>query len=115
MDPADRGARALVLLKDPILAEALQATNDMVTRMFNSAETAEEAWSARLAGKAVGALQAHLLATIQFGKSEVEKMIRERDKLSDRKKRKESETDYLNAARKAREDFDDKMAVVANN
>jgi hypothetical protein len=86
--PQERGAAAVAISKSPILQDAIAATQDWVVKSFNAATTAEEAWEARLRGKATEEFVAYLLAVIAMGRSETEKLIRERDKMSERRKRK---------------------------
>ncbi len=110
----ERGIRAQVLLGDEILREALEATRDWAMSNFNAAKDRDSAWDARLRVMAVEEFAAYLLATIQFGRAEVDELVRARDKLSKRKQEREELSTYLENARKARAEFEADEKGVAS-
>ena len=112
-DAKERGQQALVLAQNPILQDALAATADWAMRSFAKASTPSEAWDARLRVMASEEFSAYLLAVIQFGRAEVDRLLKERDKMRAKKRERESLTEYLNNARVAREEFDRKTAELA--
>ena len=112
--PAQRGHEAIQIASSRVLQDAITATQDWAMSSFSAATTRDEAWDARLRAKAVEEFVAYLLAVITMGRNATDALLKERDKLSDRKKRKESVIAYLDRARKARAEFDESQKEVAN-
>jgi hypothetical protein len=114
VEPRERGQRAHDLVNDPLFKEALAATSARAMEAFARSKTPEEAWNARLRSMAVDEFAAYMLAVIQFGRAETEKLVRAREKMRASKRDKESFEEYLNKAREARDEFDESIAKVAN-
>ena len=103
--PQDRGARAAAISSSEILQEAISATQDWAQSTFRASTDRDEAWNARLRMQAVEEFVAYMMAVIQMGRAATEKLIVERDKMSQRKRDRDSVVDYLDNAREARADF----------
>jgi hypothetical protein len=112
--PEQRGLEAIQISSSRVLQDAISATQDWATSSFHAATTPDEAWNARLRSKAVEEFVAYLLAVITMGRNSTDALLKERDKMSDRKRRKESVVAYLDRARKARAEFDESQKEVAN-
>jgi hypothetical protein len=112
--PKERGAQGIALSKSPILRDAVAATQEWAMRSFHEATSADEAWNARLRAQAVEEFVAYLLAVIALGRQDTAKLLKERDEMSERKKKKQSVIDYLDEARKERAKFDLVQQKVAD-
>jgi hypothetical protein len=112
--PEQRGQEAIRISSSPVLQDAVNATQEWAMGSFSAASTPDEAWNARLRAGAVEEFVAYLLAVITMGRNATDAALKQRDKLSERKKRKESVVAYLDRARKARIAFDAEQEEVAN-
>lgn len=113
MNHQERGARAEALARDSVFTEALGATRDWAMSKFKTAASPEEAWRARQLADAVEEFSGYLLAAIQMGKKDIDDLVAARDRQSARKKARQSEADYLNAARIARKEYANSVEGVA--
>jgi hypothetical protein len=97
-----RGEHAQALIEDEVFKEALEMTRDWAHGLFVGAKTTEELLAAKAKHEAVDYFAAVMRATMQAGKSAVEQLIRERDEMSERRRRKEAFPEYIAKAASAR-------------
>ena len=114
MEPRERGAQAQMIAGSEVFKDAVAATQDWAMRTFRAAENPDEAWNARLRLKATEELVAYMLAVIQLGRSEADKLVAKHDAQSEKKKERENVVEYLEKARKARADYLEINEKVAN-
>jgi len=112
-DPRTRGQEAVDLIGHPMLRDAVNAAHEWATRTFSQAKTPEEAWNARLRMMACDEFAAYLLAVIQLGKTETEKIVREHEDMKQKKRDDVSLDSYLTEAREARAEYDQKRGLLA--
>jgi hypothetical protein len=97
-----RGEHAQALIEDEVFKEALAMTRDWAHGLFVSAKTTEELLAAKAKHEAVDYFAAVMRATMQVGKAAVEQLIRERDEMSARRRRKNAFPEYMAKATSAR-------------
>jgi len=112
--PEQRGAEAIAVSKNPILQDAIGATQEWALQSFHGATNADEAWNARLRAHAVEEFVAYLLAVITLGRNATDQLVAKHDKLSERRKRRESVVEYLNTAREERAKYVESQQKVAD-
>ena len=113
-DPRTRGQEAVDLIQHPMLRDAITCAHDWAMRTFSQANTPEDAWNARLRMKAADEFAAYLLAVIQLGKTETEKLVRDHEKMRKSKKENVPIEQYLEEARQARQEYDEKHGILAD-
>jgi hypothetical protein len=97
-----RGEHAQALIENEIFREALEMTRSWALDRFHQAGTADEAWMAKLRFEIIDEFAAVMRATMQLGKAAVAELIRERDEMSERRRRKEAFPEYMEKAASAR-------------
>jgi hypothetical protein len=97
-----RGEHAQALIEDEVFRDALEMTRDWALDRFYQASNADEAWKAKLRFEIVDEFAAVMRATMQLGKAAVSELIRDRDKMSERRRRKEAFPEYIAKAASAR-------------
>jgi hypothetical protein len=97
-----RGEHAQALIEDEVFREALAMTRSWAMDRFHQAGSADEAWKAKLRFEIIDEFAAVMRATMQVGKAAVEELIRERDQMSERRRRKEAFPEYIAKAASAR-------------
>jgi hypothetical protein len=95
------------------LREALSAVRAWALSSFHAASSPEEAWQAKMRADAANEFAAVMLATIQLGKQAAGQLMTDREKMSRRKKERQSAADYMTEAAEARSAYLKKLKVAS--